>query len=284
VPTPRDGSGAPLPRTRPEGGGQLGRTLDTGDYLTVHNVTDDDLGKLDPREREVVRLAFGLTDGEQMKYGAIGEKLGIGGERVRQIRNDALRKLQVAVNPDWPWPRGGAPEGWRLKDALDEAGFRWPVEHDWRPDQLPIGHDPGETVPFDGGLVADEIVPGLVTLRMDPLLLLRDGRVRNPPRRERMGISIFACVASADDRDETIWAALTHVARPSRVPIEREWRQGGNSPWRRGQLFLMDAGKWIGPRSAFAAAAWREAFNAFPERARLTADGLAAVRSSIIHP
>jgi hypothetical protein len=91
--------------------GHLGRTLDTGDHRTVHNVTDAVLRTLDPREQEVICLAFGLRDGELLTYSAIGEKLGVGGERVRQIRNVALRKLQVVVNPDWPWPKGKAPAG-----------------------------------------------------------------------------------------------------------------------------------------------------------------------------
>ena len=283
APPPKEGpDAAPSPRTGIGAmRGQPGRTLDTGDYRTVHNVTDGDLGTLDPREQEVIRLAFGLGDGEPLNYSAIGKKLGVGGDRVRQIRNDALRKLQMAVNPDWPWPKGQAPEGWRLKNALDQAGFRWPTERDWQPDQLPPGHDLTDAAPLDNQLRVDEIVPGLATLRMDPLLLLRDGRVRNPPRRERLWIGIFVCVVSDDDRDETTWVALTPKGRPGRLPIEREWRNGGNYQWRRGQLFLMDAGRWTSPRTAFAAAGWREAFSAFPERASLTADGLAAVRASI---
>lgn len=267
-----------------ENDGRPGWTLDIGDgFHTVHNVTENDLAALDRREQEVIRLAFGLSGCELVTNAAIGERLEITGERVRQIRNKAMRKLQRIVNPDWPWPRGEAPEGWRLKDALDAAGFRWPTAPDWSPDQIPTGHDLTEATLLDAGLPEDEISPGVAALHMDPLLLLlRDERVRNPPNRERMGISTFVCVDSlADDGDETIWVALTHKVRPERLPIERGWRQGGNYQWRRGRVFLMDSGKWIGPRAAFAAAAWREAFNAFPERARLTPDGLAAVRSSV---
>ncbi len=269
-----------------EGGGvfpRFGRTLDTGDYRTVPNVTEQDLATLDEREREVVRLAFGLPDGEPASYPEIGKKLGVSGERVRQIRNAALGKLQRIVNPDWPWPKGQAPQGWRLKDALDTAGFCWPSGNDWPPDQLPTGFDPaGHPAAPEVGLAEEEIVPGIASLRMDPLLLLRDARVVNPPDRERMGIGVFVCVSSAEDRDETTWVALTQKARPDRLPIESRWRTGGNYKWRRRKLYLMDAGRWIGPRGAFVSAAWREAFNEFPERAGLTVEGLAVVRASVL--
>lgn len=121
------------------------------------------------REQEVIRLALGLPEGEPMNYPAIGSELGIGGERVRQIRNVALKKLKQARNPDWPWPKGQAPEGWLVKDALDAAGFSWPGEHDWPPDQLPPGHDLTESVPTGAGLKTDEIVPGVASLRIGPV-------------------------------------------------------------------------------------------------------------------
>jgi hypothetical protein len=252
--------------------------LDTGDYRTVHDFVEDDLDALSEREREVVRLAFGLPEGDPLSYSEIGDKLGVSGERIRQIRNVALRKLQQASNPDWPWPRGRAPEGWRLKDALDAAGFSWPSVHDWRADQLPPGHDMTGFVPDDAGLASEEIVPGIVTLRMDPILLLRDERVRNPANRERMGISVFACVGVSEDGHETTWAALTPKARPDRLTIKQEWREGGNYGWRRGRMSLMDGGRWVGPRAAFTAASWREIFNSFTDgRPRLTAEGLRAI-------
>ncbi len=49
---------------------------------------------LDPREREVIRGYFGLDGGERQTLNEIGGSLGVTRERVRQIRNHALAKLQ----------------------------------------------------------------------------------------------------------------------------------------------------------------------------------------------
>ncbi len=50
------------------------------------------LGRLDDRERAVVKLRFGLED-DPMTLQEIGRRLGLTGERVRQIETEALRKL-----------------------------------------------------------------------------------------------------------------------------------------------------------------------------------------------
>ncbi len=74
-----------------------GRTLQTGSpLLTLHDFDESELVVLDRREQEVLRLAFGLSGGEPVSYPAIGREFGIGRERVRQIRNRALRKLRKA--------------------------------------------------------------------------------------------------------------------------------------------------------------------------------------------
>lgn len=51
------------------------------------------LGKMDPREATVLRMRFGLDDEEPKTLKEIGEKLGLTRERVRQIENEALAKL-----------------------------------------------------------------------------------------------------------------------------------------------------------------------------------------------
>jgi len=53
------------------------------------------LAGLSDREREVVRARFGL-DGEELSRREIGERLGLSGERVRQIEQRALAKLGPA--------------------------------------------------------------------------------------------------------------------------------------------------------------------------------------------
>ncbi|MDJ0729626.1 MAG: sigma-70 family RNA polymerase sigma factor [Crocosphaera sp.] len=52
------------------------------------------LESLSPRQKEVIILRFGLRDGQQMSYKAIGEQCGISHERARQIYSRALRILQ----------------------------------------------------------------------------------------------------------------------------------------------------------------------------------------------
>ncbi len=51
------------------------------------------LHAIDGREREILRLRFGLDGAEPMTLKDIGVQLGLTRERVRQIQNDALRKL-----------------------------------------------------------------------------------------------------------------------------------------------------------------------------------------------
>ena len=52
------------------------------------------LAELDSREREVIALRFGLVDGKEWSLGAIGKKLKLSRERVRQLQARALLKLR----------------------------------------------------------------------------------------------------------------------------------------------------------------------------------------------
>jgi RNA polymerase primary sigma factor len=55
------------------------------------------LGQIDEREAKILRLRFGLENGEAMTLKDIGERVGLTRERVRQIEACALRKLNEMI-------------------------------------------------------------------------------------------------------------------------------------------------------------------------------------------
>ena len=54
----------------------------------------DSLETLNAREATIVKLRFGLNDGETMTLEQIGERFGVTRERIRQIESKALKKLR----------------------------------------------------------------------------------------------------------------------------------------------------------------------------------------------
>ncbi len=52
------------------------------------------LGRLNPREQEILRLRYGLYEGEPLTLEEIGTRYGVTRERIRQIEMGALRKLR----------------------------------------------------------------------------------------------------------------------------------------------------------------------------------------------
>ena len=59
---------------------------------------DTILSELTDREAEVIRLRFGLEDGQPRTLEEIGRKLGVTRERIRQIESKALAKLRMKKN------------------------------------------------------------------------------------------------------------------------------------------------------------------------------------------
>ncbi|MCM3885383.1 RNA polymerase sigma factor [Frankia sp. R82] len=67
---------------------------DAASYGAMQDEIDNVLGGLNPREREVMRLRFGLADGKQHTLAEVGNRLGLTRERIRQIERDTLRELR----------------------------------------------------------------------------------------------------------------------------------------------------------------------------------------------
>ncbi|HFE52725.1 MAG TPA: sigma-70 family RNA polymerase sigma factor [Bacteroidetes bacterium] len=66
------------------------------------------LATLEPRETRILRMFFGIGYERAYTLGEIGEELGLSRERVRQLKNRALRKLQHTSRRDRLRPFLGA--------------------------------------------------------------------------------------------------------------------------------------------------------------------------------
>jgi RNA polymerase primary sigma factor len=70
---------------------------DRVDRAALRDLLERSLTLLDEREARVVRLSFGLEDGDPQSLGEIGDRMGVSRERVRQIRERALVRLRSGV-------------------------------------------------------------------------------------------------------------------------------------------------------------------------------------------
>ena len=59
------------------------------------------LEHIDPREASVLKMRYGLQTGKTMTLKAIGEELGVTRERVRQMEQEALRKLYRTMSREF---------------------------------------------------------------------------------------------------------------------------------------------------------------------------------------
>jgi RNA polymerase primary sigma factor len=60
----------------------------------VSSQLDRALGELSPKEREILRLRFGLGDAEPLTLEQVGQRFALTRERIRQIEGQALQKLR----------------------------------------------------------------------------------------------------------------------------------------------------------------------------------------------
>ncbi len=74
------------------------RDTETPASSVTHELLREDIievmASLSPRERDVLRLRFGLDDGRQRTLEEVGQLFGVTRERIRQIESKALRKLR----------------------------------------------------------------------------------------------------------------------------------------------------------------------------------------------
>ena len=99
--------GVPLSIELPMGKDDDGSRL--GDFIEDEQATDldenvsriflredvlDVLNTLSERERDVIKMRFGLEDGEERTLEQVGQHFGVTRERVRQLEVRALRKLK----------------------------------------------------------------------------------------------------------------------------------------------------------------------------------------------
>ncbi|MEE9409311.1 MAG: sigma-70 family RNA polymerase sigma factor, partial [Candidatus Heimdallarchaeota archaeon] len=61
---------------------------------SLKNEVTDILSTLDAREAEVIRLSFGIGRNQKATLEEIGERFNLTRERIRQIKEKALRKLR----------------------------------------------------------------------------------------------------------------------------------------------------------------------------------------------
>ena len=65
---------------------------------SLRSEIDDVLGELTDREEAILKMYFGIGDYEEMTLAEIGENIGLTNERVRQIKEFALKKLRTYNN------------------------------------------------------------------------------------------------------------------------------------------------------------------------------------------
>ena len=89
-----------------EGDADLGDFIEDADVLIPEEVTDEHLldetlenllGSLTAREARILRLRYGLQDGQTRTLNQVAQKFGLSRERIRQIEREALAKIRLVA-------------------------------------------------------------------------------------------------------------------------------------------------------------------------------------------
>jgi RNA polymerase primary sigma factor len=72
--------------------------IDAASFVLMQEHIDGVLDSLGGREREIIRLRFGLTDGRSRTLEEVGGEFGVTRERIRQIESKTLAKLRHPTN------------------------------------------------------------------------------------------------------------------------------------------------------------------------------------------
>ena len=64
--------------------------------LTIQDITEEQLDNVDinKRERAIMKLRNGFTDGQPRSFQYVGEVFGVTRERIRQIQNKVIEKIK----------------------------------------------------------------------------------------------------------------------------------------------------------------------------------------------
>jgi len=77
----------------PDAAAPFDRLIQQNDTALVRKV----LATLTPRENRILAMRFGLDDGRTKTLEEIGDRLGVTRERIRQIQEEALKKMRVKI-------------------------------------------------------------------------------------------------------------------------------------------------------------------------------------------
>jgi RNA polymerase primary sigma factor len=77
----------------PDAAAPFDRLIQQNDKALVREV----LATLTPRENRILAMRFGLDDGRTKTLEEIGDRLGVTRERIRQIQEEALKKMRVKI-------------------------------------------------------------------------------------------------------------------------------------------------------------------------------------------